>query len=295
MTTQLWISKLLYDSMSSPLLPLTNEEKERFQKQGYMSEHLLCLYSMASERTALFQGNFPLYFNGHGEADVILFGLADTKEDGLNCILYLLQNPVTELNIVSPRPLTGLAGIATLYADLDYHINLDRFDLEMRGNSYKDVRYSVHRADKMNYHTRISREFTQKHTYILSRHMANHKLDAWDFEELLSLERFFKEHNHGFMMEVYRDEELVGFDVIDFFEDKKIMVVPLGIYLDAASLADFLMYENIKYAKRRGYKWLDIGLACRNPGMQAFKEKWLAEPKYQLFVQTIKTKNRNTG
>ncbi|MFH0748484.1 MAG: hypothetical protein V1915_00970 [Candidatus Bathyarchaeota archaeon] len=287
MVTQLWISKLLYEQVSIPLLPLKDEEKERMQKQGYMSEHLLCFYSMTSDRTALYHGNFPVYFNGHGGADVILFGLTDMEEDGLTCILHLLQGSVTELNIVSPRPLTGIAGIANLYADLDYHINLDLFDLEMRGNNYKDVRYSVHRANKMNYQTRISREFTRKHTYILSRHMANHQLDAWDYEELLSLERFFKEHNHGFMMEVYREEELVGFDVIDFFENNKIMVVPLGIYLDSASLADFLMYENIKYAKSRGCKWLDIGLACRNPGIQDFKEKWFAEPKYQLFVQTI--------
>ena len=118
--------------------------------------------------------------------------------------------------------------------------------------------------------------------------MAQHALDIWDFEELLYLENFFKEHNHGVMMEVYRQDELVGFDVVDFFEDNRIMVVPLGIYLEEQSLSDFIMYENLIHAKDKGYKWLDISLGCRNKGLENFKKKWQAEPKYQLFVQTIK-------
>ena len=108
-----------------------------------------------------------------------------------------------------------------------------------------------------------------------------------DFEELLSLERFFRDHSHGFMMEAYYNDELVGFDVIDFFEGSGIMVVPLGVYLETPYLQDFLMYENIKYAQNKGYMWLDIGLSCRSQGLQNFKEKWFAEPKYTLYVQTI--------
>lgn len=31
-----------------------------------------------------------------------------------------------------------------------------------------------------------------------------------------------------FLMEAYHEDKLVGFDVIDFFKDNRIMVVPLG-------------------------------------------------------------------
>ena len=270
------------------LLFLTTEEKEKVQRKGYMFEHLLCLYSMASYKTALYNNNFPVYLSGYNEADIILFGLENKQEDGLECVQEMLRFPVEKLNIVTPKPLTDLSDVETSSIDWDYHINVEQFDINLRGNGYQNLRYSVHRADKMKYHMKLNREFTRNHIYIMARHMARYSLDVWDFEELLSLERFFEEHNHGLIMEAHHEDKLVGFDVMDFLEDNKIMVVPLGVYLEMPSVADFLMYENIKYAKRKGYKWLDIGLACRNIGLQNFKKKWFAEPKYPLFVQTIK-------
>jgi hypothetical protein len=270
------------------LLFLSNEEKEKIQKIGYMCEHLLCLYSMTSDRTALFDGNFPVYFSNYNDADVILFGLEDKSVDGSECVQRILQFPIEELNIVTPKPLKDLARIETLYSDWDYHINIEKFNIDLRGSACKTIRSAMHRADKIGYHIKISREFTRNHIYILSRHMARHKLNVWDFEELLSLESFFEEHSHGFMMEAYYKDKLVGFDVVDFFDDNRIMVVPLGVYLPAPLLADFLMYENLKYAKSKGLKWLDVGPSCGNTGVQRFKEKWFAEPKYQLFIQTVK-------
>lgn len=267
---------------------LSNEEKEKAQKSGYMCEHLLCLYSITANRTALYDGNFPVYFSGRGETDIILFGLKDREENRSACMQEMLKLPFKELNIVSPEALTGLAGVEMRYVDWDYHIDVKQFDLNLRGNGYKNIRYSVHRADKMRYRIEFGRELTRSHIYILSRHMVRHSLDLWDIEELLSLGQFLKEHDNGFLMEAYHEDKLIGFDVVDFFEDNRIMVVPLGIYLEVPSVADFLMHENIKYAKEKGYRWLDIGLACRNIGLQGFKEKWLAEPKYKLFVQTIK-------
>ena len=41
---------------------LTDEEKEEAQKRGYMCEHLLCLYSMIADRTALYDQHFPVFF-----------------------------------------------------------------------------------------------------------------------------------------------------------------------------------------------------------------------------------------
>lgn len=266
---------------------LTNEEKEKEQKRGYMCEHLLCLHSMTSKRTALYNNNFPVYLSGYGEADIILFGLMDGKEDKLSCVLELLKLPIKELNIVSPSALNGIVNIKTRYVDFDYHIDVNQFDLDLKGRKYKNIRYSMKKADKKGYRIRFGREFTWSHAYILSRHMAHHTLNLWDFEELLSLERFFREHNHCLMLEAYYEDKLMGFDVVDFFEENRIMAVPLEICLEKPSLADFLMLENLKYAKDNGYKRLDIGLACGNTGLQDFKKKWLAEPKYKLFVQTI--------
>jgi len=266
---------------------LTKAEKERLQKKGYMGEHLLCLYSMVCEKTALYNDNFPIYFNGYDEVDIILFGLSNKEEDGLMCIDDVIRSSHREINIVTPKPLKDIVGLMTKYVDWDYHINADLFDLDLHGHLYQNIRYSLNRAAKMRFRVEFSRKFTQKHIYVISRHMKQHDLDLWDFEELLSLERFFRDHNHGFMMEVYHEDKLVGFDVIDFFEDNNIMVIPIGVYLDLPSLADFLMYENIKYAKKKGYKWIDIGFTCRNNGLKNFKEKWLARPKYELFVQTI--------
>jgi len=117
--------------------------------------------------------------------------------------------------------------------------------------------------------------------------MTRHTLDVWDYEELLSLERYFREHDHGLMMEVYQDDKLIGFDFIDFFDDNQIMVVPLGIYLESYRLSDFMMYQNLKFAKEKGYTWLDIGTVCGSEGLRHFKEKWFAEPKFKLFIQTL--------
>lgn len=266
---------------------LSDMEKEKAQRRGYMCEHLLCWYSMSAERTALYNDDFPVYFSGYDEADIILFGLANTEVDRLTCVRDLLRLPLRRLNIVSPEALKGLAGVETRYVDWDYYIDVDHFDLDLKGKKYRNIRYNVKKADRRDYRSKLAREFTKSHAYILTRHMARHTFEIWDFEELLFLERFFKEHNHGFMIEAYHESRLIGFDVIDFLEEKRIMVVPLGIYLEEPSLADFLMLEDLRYAKENGYRWLDIGLTCRNTGLQGFKEKWFAEPKYKLFIQTM--------
>jgi len=65
------------------------------------------------------------------------------------------------------------------------------------------------------------------------------------------------------------------------------MVVPLGIYLNFPLISYFLMYENLIFARDKGYEWLDVGLSCGVTGLRQFKEKWLAEPKYKVCVQTL--------
>jgi hypothetical protein len=268
------------------LRTLDKHEKEEAQRKGYMCEHLLCLYSMLSDKTALYNNTFPVFLNRYGEVDIILFGLEnDEDEEALNLELNELQ--FKTLNIISPVAIKELPHITTRSTDWDFHIDVGHFNFSLRGHRHKNIRYSLRQIDKLGYHLRIGKEFTPNHTYILSRHMARHTFNLWDYEEMLSLERFYREHSHGLIMEAYVDNRLIGFDIIDFFEDKKIMVVPLGIYLDAPRISDFMMYENLKYAKDNGYEWLDVGTTCGNRGIQSFKEKWFAEPKYKLYVQTV--------
>jgi len=266
---------------------LNKSEKEDLQKRGYMCEHLLCLYSMISDRTALCNESFPVFFNREGETDVILFGISEIEGERLGSVQELADLNINTLNIISPEPIQIKSRVKTRYVDEDYHINLEKFDFELKGGRYSRIRNRLKQVEKMGYQLRTSRDFTIDHIYLLARHMAQHELDVWDYEELLSLERFFNEHDHGFMMEAYRNERLVGFDVVDFFEDNEIMVVPLGIYLDVPMLSDFMMSENLKYAKANGYKWIDVGPNCGSEGVRIFKEKWFAEPKHKMYVQTL--------
>jgi hypothetical protein len=266
---------------------LEKHEKEEEQKRGYMYEHLLCLYSLAGYRTALYGETYPVFINKYGEVDVVLFGLRENGVKETVCVEDLLRTTVKTLNIVSPEPIQGVEGVETKSVELDYHIDVDRFDMDLRGSEYKQIRYWVNRAERDGYDVRISREFTSDHLYVLSRHLTQNSYTVWDYEELLSLERLFREHDHGFMMEIHRDGKLIGFDVVDFFEANEIMVVPLGIYLQVPGLTDLMMYENLRYAKLNGYKWLDIGSDCSRESLRSFKEKWFATPKYKVHVQTI--------
>jgi len=245
---------------------------------------------MISDRTLLFDEDYPVFLNSYGEADVILFGFQDGNP--IKCITELRDWPLSSINIISPISFEEKYSIDKCIIDWDYHINVNDFDLTLRGRKYKSIRYHLRNADKQDFHIKIGNKFTRNHLYILSRHMARHKLDVWDYEELLSLERFFKEHKHGKMMEVYHNDLLVGFDVIDFFEDNKIMVVPLGIYLNIPTITDFLMYENLKFAKENGYELLDIGLTCGSVGLKDFKEKWFAKPKFKIYIQSLNIKSK---
>lgn len=270
------------------MLQIVNaREKEKAQRRGYMCEHLLCFYSMVSSQTALYDNNFPVFLNPFGEADVILFGLENRGAEGFQCVRDLMNLPLRKLNIVSPTPFQDLPQVRTKYVDWDFHIDVKQFDFDLKGRVYKNLRNRLKQVAARGYHARRTREFTSQHTYILSRHMACHTLDVWDYEELLSLERFFREHDHGLMIEAYHEDQLIGFDVVDFVDDENIMVVPLGIYLDHRLVSDFLMYENLKFARERGCEWVDVGPTCGSDGVRRFKEKWFAKPKFDLHVQTL--------
>jgi hypothetical protein len=274
---------------------LSMKDKESLQRKGYIYEHLLCLYSSVSETTVLYNADFPIFINGFGEADAILYGFGHQEGDRYECVRKLSRLPINKINVVSPIPLVKFPRMDVRYIDWDYQINLNDFDLDLRGSKCKRIRYSMKKAERIGYETKISREFTPKHVYIMSRHLSRHKFEAWDYEELLSLERFFREHDHGLLMEVYKDGRLLGFDVIDFFEDSRIMVVPLGMYLESPLVSDFMMYANLKFAKSKGYEWVDVGPTCGIVGLRWFKEKWLGNPRFKLYVQVMNTRSKRTS
>jgi hypothetical protein len=274
---------------------MNKNEKEEMQKRGYMIEHLLCFYSMVSSQTVLYEDTFPVFLNNFGEADAILFGLGKEKPNRFECVEQLAKLPINTLNIISPIVFHGSLNVELKYVDWDYHINVNRFDFDLKGREYRNIRHRLRQVDKIGYQTKQNRKVTSNHIYILSRHMKRHKLDVWDYEELLSLERFFREHDHGMMIEAYKDDRLVGFDVVDFFEDKRIMAVPLGIYLGVPMISDFLMYENLKLARNKGCNWIDVGPTCGIAGLKRFKEKWFAKPKYKLCVQTLRVESEKNG
>jgi len=271
---------------------LDKSEKEDLQRRGYMYEHLLCLYSIVSDQVMLYNDDFPIFLNRYGEAAAILFGLGGNRENRFNCVRELTELPIKKLNIISPISIHGVSNVKTRYVDWDFHIRTNAFDFDMRGNRYKNIRNRLKQAEKMGYHIKLTKTFTPNHIYILSRHMTRKKLDFWDYEELLSLERFFREHDHGLMMEAYKDDRLVGFDIVDFFEFNRTMAVPLGIYLKTPLISDFMMYENLKFARDKGYEWVDVGPTCRSAGLRRFKEKWLARPRFKLYIQTLKVRSQ---
>jgi hypothetical protein len=267
------------------LRQLSKREIESFQRKGYMCEHLLSLYSIVAQYTALLEDNFPVFVNEFKEADVIFYGLKD-RNSGKRENLKEIEKCVNTINIISPFQIQG-QNIVTRYVDWDYQIALDGFSLDLKGKEYKRIRYRVKQADKQGYYTKISRDFTANHLYLLSRYMSVHELTPWDYEEILSLDRYFQKFHHCIMIEVYNQGALCGFDIVDFYDDTGMMVVPLGIYLHPRKVSDFMMYEDINYAKQKGYEVLDVGPSCLNPGLQRFKEKWFAKPAHQLFVQCM--------
>lgn len=174
------------------------------------------------------------------------------------------------------------------FFDKDYQIKLDDFDEHLRGGSYQDLRYRVKNAVKRGYTFDMGREMTFAHTYILASHIAKRDYNLWDYQAFLRLDNYIRNSPGVKVFNVFLSDVLIGFDVVDFLGD--IMATPLGFCLDYPSLADFLMHNEILYAKQQGYKWLDIGWTC-NPGLEEFKKKWKAIPKFDICVQEY----RQTG
>jgi hypothetical protein len=265
---------------------LTKKLIVRYQQLGYFDEHLTSLYSVAFGDPYLCDDTYLLYFDRYSKIlYVSLFDLMGSG-DKIRCIDAALNrfNP-QGLVTSSPEKLQmdlGEYHCINTYFDRDYQIHLHKFDEALKGCEYKDLRYRVHNAIKRGYSLETGRSMTVSHIHIIAFHDAEKQVAWWDRQLYLSIQDYLNHFETPLLFNVFSNQMLIGFDLIDVLNDT--MAVPLGFYLHYPSLADFILFKEIFYAKERGYTWLDVGWAC-NPGVESFKKKWMAEPRFEIWAQ----------
>jgi hypothetical protein len=256
------------------------------QQVGHFDEYLISLYSVAFGTPYIYDGTYSLYFDPLSKMLYIsLFHLKEEADQG-QCIETANKRFHPEkMVITSPAKLQTRIDefhCITTYFDQDYQIHLPRFDETLNGHAYKDLRYRVQNAVKRGYALEGGRRITHAHDHIIACHEAKKPYAWWDLQLYLSVKDYLKQYTSPRLFNVFSKGLLLGFDVVDFLQDT--MAVPLGFYLDYPSLADFILFKEIVYAKERSYLWLDLGWAC-NPGVEAFKRKWKAEPRFDVWTQ----------
>ncbi|MGQ9460964.1 MAG: phosphatidylglycerol lysyltransferase domain-containing protein [Candidatus Bathyarchaeaceae archaeon] len=266
---------------------LTRNKLVLYQRLGHFDEHLASFYSLAFGEPYIYKDTYLLYYDRFSK--ILYFTLFELNghEDKLQCIetaakLFEPEEIVTD----SPEKLQPDIGdfhCTNIHFDRDYQIYLPNFDETLKGNTYKDLRYRVHNAIKRGYSLEIGRKMTPAHYHLVACHETARKCDLWDNQLYLSIRDYLKHFSSPLLFNVLSNGVLIGFDVVDFLNDTT-MTIPLGFYLDYPSLADFILFKEIVYAKERGYTWLDLGWAC-NSGVESFKRKWMAEPKFEIWTQ----------
>jgi len=257
------------------------------QRRGYFDEHLIALYASAYGEPYLYEDTYLIYHDQlSGTLWLTLFELANKREDRIGCLRASIDRfkPQTVI-VTSPDKLQmDVNGYhcETVYFDRDYQINLSKFDDSLRGGAYKDLRYRVNNAKKRGYTSNLSKTVTPAHARLMALHLTKRSYAPWDYQLYLKIDKYVKKYSSPRLFNAFLNGRLVGFDVVDALKD--VLAIPLGFCLDYPSLADFLIYEEILYAKSEGFRWLDIGWAC-NPGLEEFKRKWMATPRFEVCVQ----------
>jgi len=266
---------------------LSHEDVLRCQRRGYFDEHLVALYASAYGEPYLYKDTYLLYHDElSGTLWGTLFGLLNNKEDRTACLRASIdQFKPQKIIVTSPEQLPlDVDGYhrETVYFDKDYQINLSEFDDGLRGGAYKDLRYRVNNAKKRGYTSALGKAVTPAHSHLMALHLTKRSYALWDYQLYLKIDEYIRRHSSPRLFNAFLNGRLIGFDVVDVLKD--VLATPLGFYLDHPSLADFLIHEEILYAKSKGFRWLDIGWAC-NPGLEEFKKKWLATPRFHVCVQ----------
>lgn len=268
---------------------LTQKAIALYQQLGQFDEHLITLYSVAFGAPYTYNDTYILYYDENSKILYLsLFGLhGDT--DVLQC-LEAVSKRFTPDQLVVTSP-TKLPVVFRTYQcvntsfDRDYQLYLPTFDVTLQGAKYKELRYRVHHAVKRGYILMVTRTVTPAHHHIIARHECKKPVAWWDHQLYLSLKEYLTRFQSPLLFNVFFHDVLIGFDLIDFLHDT--MSVPVGFYLQQPSVSDFILSEEIKYATEHAYTWLDLGWAC-NPGVEAFKSKWMATPRFDIWTYEYK-------
>jgi 5-hydroxyisourate hydrolase-like protein (transthyretin family) len=271
---------------------LTYEDIVRCQKRGYFDEHLATLYSVAYGEPYLYGGRYLIYYDPSSKTVwLTLFELdneSPNDTDKTECFRMSIKTfEPKKVIVTSPVDLPSKMDdyhCETVYKDRDYQINLEEFDIDLSGGSYKDLRYRVNHAKRCGYYLAVSKSVTPAHSRIMALHLMKAKTyEIWDYQLYLKLNDYIQRFSTPRLFNVFYEGMLIGFDVVDALGDA--LTTPLGFYMDFPSIADFLMYEEIVHAKNLNFGWLDIGWACNNLGLEEFKRKWKAVPKFNVCMQ----------
>jgi hypothetical protein len=227
-----------------------------------------------------------------------LFGLDNDKDTSVN-ITECFEASVkvfqpNEVVTTSPIRLPSNLGdfhSKIVYEDKDFQINLRQFDEKLNGRANKHLRYRVKNAEKRGYSLALGKKLTIAHSHIVALHMTKTTYATWDYQLYLRLNDYLNRFSSPKLFNVFSGDTLIGFDVVDFLSET--MTIPLGFYLDYPSLADFLLYLEILHGKAQGFEWLDIGWVCNNLGLEAFKKKWAAIPRFNVYIQDYQKMNKN--
>jgi hypothetical protein len=257
----------------------------QYQRFGHFDEHLVSLYSLAYGDPYIYKDTYLAYYDKYSHIMYISLFELNGSENKLKCVHTAIRMFRPErLIVTSPQELPiDIEGFhcPKVEYDRDYQIYVPDFDETLNGGELKQLRYRVHNAEKRGYRLKIGKKMTPAHFHIIAQHEQSKKLDLYDSQLYLGIWEYLRKFKSPLLFNVFVNGTLIGFDLVDFFKDT--MTIPLGFYTDAPSLADFMLYQEILYAKEKKCRWLDLGWAC-SPGVEEFKKKWTAVPRFQIWA-----------
>lgn len=264
---------------------MSKKDLIEYKKKGYFDEHIITLQSLVFGQPFIYSDTYLLYWDPSNKSIWIdLFSLGK-NEDRIKCLLNSISkfNP-DSIMITSPEQIQfNLENYFCkgIYVDRDYQIELEKIDEKLRGRSYKDLRYNVNIANKQGYVFSIGKEITLSHIFLIASHMTRKIYYIWDYQTYLKIEEFVRKFPSAMVFNVFSNGQLIGFDIVDVLNDT--LCTPYGFYLKNRYVADFLMYNELLYAKEHGFKWFDVGWGC-NEGLEEFKKKWRAIPRFEIYL-----------
>ena len=264
------------------------------QRFGRFDEHLASLYSLAYGKPYIYKNTYLAYYDKQSRILYLSLFELHESENKLKCIQNATKLFKPEkLIVTSPQELPVSVEEFRCFQvdyDKDYQIHIPDFDETLKGGKLKQLRYRVNNAEKRGYRLKIGKKMTPAHFHIIAQHEQTKKLDLYDSQLYLGLWEYLQKFRSPLLFNVFSNGTLIGFDLVDFFKDT--MTIPLGFYTEAPSLADFILFKEILYAKQKGYTWLDLGWAC-DSGIEEFKKKWTAIPRFQIWAYEYERDNKS--